>query len=193
MDISHYHLRGSDHYDSLVEQDSPNGVHIYRPSKNARTFFAVMGCFMFIMGIWLFSKSLPDCIDVLKGGPSVSSRVVTCLMPVIGCFLVISGILSVRVYWKRILTLTTNAVQVEFMYGLKTLKFDDILGRRSRATQYGRCTVLVPKGKHLRKLVIKEGFVVDDFYRDWLALLPDLDTADKENRRAAGKLHFWES
>jgi hypothetical protein len=148
---------------------------------------------MFSMGILLFSKSLPDCIDVLKEGPFVTSRVVTCLMPVLGCFLVIGGILSVRVYWKRTLRLTTNAVQVEFMYGLKTLKFDDILGRRSRATQYGSCTVLVPKGKHLRKLVIKEGFVVDDFYRNWLALLPDLDAADKEKRRAAGKLHLWES
>jgi hypothetical protein len=193
MDISHYHFCGSDHYHSLMEQDSPNGLHVYRPSKNARTFFAVMGCFIGIMGIWLFSKSLPGCIEALKGGSSVTGRVVNGLMPVLGCFFVIGGILQVRVYWKRILILTTNAVQVEFIYGLKTLKFDDILGWRSRATQYGHCTVIVPKEKRLRKVVIKEGFVVDDFYRNWLALLPDLDAADKEKRRAAGKLHFWES
>jgi hypothetical protein len=35
--------------------------------------------------------------------------------------------------------------------------------------------------------------VMDDYYRDWLASLPDLDAVDKGNRRAADKLHFWES
>jgi hypothetical protein len=176
-----------------MEENSPDRTHGYRPSRNARAFFAVMGFFMLILGVWLLSMSLPDCIDKLRGGFSLTSQVVTCLMPVIGCFLVISGILSVRVYWKRILKLTTEAVEVEFFYGLRTLKFDDILGRRSRTTQFGSCTVLVPKEKRLRKLVIKEGFVVDDFYRNWIASLTDLDAADTEKRRAAGKLHFWES
>ena len=52
--------------------------------------------------------------------------------------------------------------------------------------------MLVPKGKGQRKLVIKVGYLIDDYYRGWLSSLPDLDAFDKENRRA-GKLHFWES
>jgi hypothetical protein len=51
----------------------------------------------------------------------------------------------------------------------------------------------LPKQKSQRKMVIKEGYLIDDYYRGWLAALPDLDAVDKENRRAAGKLHFWES
>ncbi|HZB87848.1 MAG TPA: hypothetical protein VE291_04240 [Terracidiphilus sp.] len=110
-----------------------------------------------------------------------------------GCFLLASGLLHIRAYWKRILVLTTDAIQVEFLFGLRTLRFDDILGRRSKATRYGSCTVLVPKEKYQPKLIVKEGYVVDDSYRSWLASIPDLDIADKEKRRSAGKLHFWES
>ena len=139
---------------------------------------------MFILGLWLFSMSLPDCFDKLSGF-SLTSQVETRLMPVIGCFLVITGFLSVRAYWKRILKLTRVAVEVEFIFGLRTLKFADILGRRSGATQYGSCTVLVPKQKRLRKLVIKEDFIVDDFYRNWIASLPDLDAANKENAQGS--------
>ena len=178
MDISHDHLRRSDPYHCLVQENSPDGAHVYRPSRMERKFFAVVGFFMFILGLWLFSMSLPDCFDKLSGF-SLTSQVETRLMPVIGCFLVITGFLSVRAYWKRILKLTTEAVEVEFIYGLRTLKFGDILGRRSGTTQFGGCTVLVPKQKHLKKLAIKEDFVFDDFYHNWIASLPDLDAADR--------------
>lgn len=174
-----------------MEQICADGTRIYRPSKRDRTFFAVLGCFTIIAGVWLESKTLPAAIDAIRQGSSRTSP--SCFLAVIGCFFVVGGILQIRVYWKRILMLTADTVKVEFIYGLRGMKFTDILGRRSRATQYGKCTVVVPKTKRLRELVIKEGFVVDDFYQNWLASLPDLDAADKEQRRAAGKLHFWES
>lgn len=159
----------------------------------ARRFFAIMGCLMFIGGVWLLSMSIPACIEAIRDSSSRTSQIINCLMPIIGCFLVIQGFLHVRVYWRRVLILTSDAVTVEFICGLRGMKFSEILGRRSRATQYGHETLIVPKTKGLRKLVIKEGYVVDDVYRNWLASLPDLDAADKEQRRAAGKLHFWES
>ena len=34
-----------------MEAEGLEGVHIYRPSKKARTFFAVMGCFSFVIGV----------------------------------------------------------------------------------------------------------------------------------------------
>jgi hypothetical protein len=107
--------------------------------------------------------------------------------------MVVQGAAIFRSCWKRVLALTPDAIAVEFLYGLRAMKFDDILGRRSQPTQYGQQTLIVPNTRQIRKLVIKEGYVVDDYYRNWLASLLDLDAADKERRRAGGKLHFWES
>jgi hypothetical protein len=176
-----------------MEAEGLESVHIYRPSKKARTFFAVMGCFSFVIGVWLLSQCVPDCMAALSNNSSVSSQVISSLMVILGVFLVVSGVLHVRVYWKRILVLKPEKVEVEFIYGLRSMEYDAIRGRRSRATRYGSCTVLVPKDKSRRKMVIKEGYLIDDYYRGWLSSLPDLDAFDKENRRAAGKLHFWES
>lgn len=155
-------------------------------------FFAVVGCILFMGGVWMLSMAVPDCINELRSGTKLTPRFVSCSMPLIGCFLIAMGLLQIRAYWKRVLILNADAVQVEFVYGLKTLKFNDILGRRTRATRYGHCTVIVPETKRLRKLVIKEGYDVDDFFRTWLASLTDLDAADKEKRREGGNLHFWE-
>jgi hypothetical protein len=176
-----------------MEAEGLESAHIHRPSKKARTFFAVMGCFGFLAGVWLLSRCVPECLAALTNDSSVSQQVISSLMVIIGVFLVVNGALLVRVYWKRILVLKPERVEVEFMYGLRSIEYEAILGRRSRATQYGSCTVLVPKQKSQRRMVIKEGYLIDDYYRDWLASLPDLDAVDKGNRRAAGKLHFWES
>src|SRR5258708_2676959 len=115
------------------------GTHIYRPSKKARTFFAVMGCFSIVVGIWLLSRCIPDLLAALSNRSSGSSLVVSSLMVIVGVFLLVSGALQIRVYWKRILVLEPEKVEVEFIYGLRSIEYEAILGRRSRATQYGSC------------------------------------------------------
>jgi hypothetical protein len=169
-------------------------AHIYRPSKKAIMFFAVMGCLSVVAGIWLLSRCVPDCLIALSNESATHQPLMaSSFMVVVGVFLVVSGVMQVRVYWKRILVLGPERVEVEFIYGLRSMEYAAIRGRRSRATQYGSCTVLVPKEKEQRKMMIKEGYLIDDYYRGWISSLPDLDVIDKENRRAAGKLHFWES
>jgi hypothetical protein len=173
-----------------MEAAGLESVHIYRPSKRARTLFAVLGCLTCVAGLWILWQCLPDLSNKsATRQPLMASSFVA----VVGVFLVLNGVLQVRVYSKRILVLKPQRVEVEFMYGLRGMDYEAILGRRTRATQYGSCTVLVPKEKSQRKIVIKEGYLIDDYYRGWLASLADLDAIDKENRRAAGKLHFWES
>lgn len=189
----HREVSGSHGYHNRMEQKIPDNAHIYRPSQRARMFFAILGCLASIAGIWLLAMSIPSYVAAIREGSSRTATVMAFLMVAIGSFMLVQGIAIFRSYWKRMLVLTSDAVMVEFLYGLKSIKFADILGRRSRATQYGSCTRIVPKAKSLPKITIKEGYIVDDIFRRWLALLPDLDAADKEKRRAAGKLHFWES
>ncbi len=178
---------------SSMEPHSPIGMRIYRPSKRSRTFIAVSGGFVFIAGIWVLATLVPSQIAQLRNDPRPAALLYCCLSAAIGGFMVLQGIALFRSYWKRVLILTADAVMVEFLYGLRALKFTQILGCRAQHTRYGRQTVIVPNARPLRKLVIKEGYIVDDFYRDWLASLADLDAADKKRRRAEGKLHFWES
>ena len=171
---------------------SDSGTHVYRPSNKARLFFVVLGCFQLLGGAWLLSIGLHGWLKPFDRSASGSDPLVIAFPIIIACFLVISGALSIRIYWKRILKLSVDAVEVEFLYGARSLKYSAIKGRRSKGTQYGRCTVLVPSEQHLRKMVIKEGFIVDDFYKDWLSSIPDLDLIDKAKRKADGKLHWWE-
>ncbi|MDT7812546.1 MAG: hypothetical protein QOJ42_2462 [Acidobacteriaceae bacterium] len=133
-------------------------THTYRPSKKVRTFFAVMGCFSFVVGIWPLSRCIPDLLAALSNRSSGSSLVVSSLVVIVGVIFVVSGPLQIRVYWKRILVLEPEKIEVEFIYGRRSIGFEATLGRRSRATQYGSCTVLVPKDKSQRKMVIKEGY-----------------------------------
>jgi hypothetical protein len=158
-----------------MEQESLDGTHVYRPSKKARIFFVIVGCFQLLLSVWLLSIALPEWLKAFSSSASGSDRLAASFRIVLASFLAMSGILSIRIYWKRILRLTADTVEVEFMYGLRSLNYKTILGRRSKATQYGRCTVLVPNDKRLRKMVIKGGFIVDDFYRNWLTTIPDLD------------------
>jgi hypothetical protein len=44
----------------FLEAEGLESTHIYRPSKKARTFFAVMSYFGFVMGVWLISRCVPD-------------------------------------------------------------------------------------------------------------------------------------
>jgi hypothetical protein len=127
-----------------MEAEGLESVHIYRPSKMARTFFAVMGCFSFVLGVWFLSRCVPDCMAALSNNSSVSSQVISSLMVIIGIFLVVSGVLHVRVYWKRILVLKPEKVEVEFIYGLRSMEYEAIRGRRSRATRHGSCRSRTP-------------------------------------------------
>lgn len=176
-----------------MKESVPIGTRVYRPSKKSRIFFAIMGGFGFAGGVWILANLAPWSIAQFRENPRPTSLLLCCFNVAIGGFMVIQSIAILRSYWKRAIVLTSNSVTVEFLYGTRTLRFGDILGRRTQPTQYGQQTVIVPKAKQFRKLIIKDGCVVDDYYRNWLASLPDLDAIDKERRRAEGKLHFGES
>lgn len=73
------------------------------------------------------------------------------------------------------------------------MRLNEIRGRR-REPGRGARTILLPLDKKQGKLIIKDGvgFVFDDFYRRWLATIPDLDAIDLEQRRKDGKLRWYE-
>src|SRR5260370_38393616 len=97
---------------------------IYRPSKKARTFFAVMGCLSVVAGIWLLSRCVPDCLIALSNESATHQPLMaSSFMVVVGVFLVVSGVLQVRVYWNRILVLCPGRVQVGVIFGLRSMEY----------------------------------------------------------------------
>jgi uncharacterized membrane protein HdeD (DUF308 family) len=73
-----------------MEAGGLESAHIYRPSKKARTFFAVMGCLSFLVGVWLLSRCIPECLVALTNNSFVSQQVISSLMVIIGAFLVVN-------------------------------------------------------------------------------------------------------
>jgi hypothetical protein len=60
------------------------------------------------------------------------------------------------------------------------LRFDEILGKRTRAAagRFGdACTLLIPRDQKRSTLPISADFLFDEVYTNWLASLPDLDGA----------------
>lgn len=100
--------------------ETGNNSHVYRPSNEARTFFVNFGCFQLLLGAWLLSIALPEWLKTFGSSVSGSVRLVVSLPILFGCFLVISGVLGVRMFWMPILKLSMDAVEVEFLFGLLT-------------------------------------------------------------------------
>ena len=123
-------------------------AHIYRPSKKARTFFAVMGCLSVVAGIWLLSRCVPDCLIALSNESAAHQPLMaSSFMVVVGFFLVVSGVLQVRVYWKRILVLGPERVEVEFIYGLRSMEYAAIPGAALKSDTIWELYCARPQGE----------------------------------------------
>jgi len=117
-----------------------------------------------------------------------------------GIFL-IGGFLVFRSASRAIVVLTQDEVESTGLWRRQTIRLSEIRGKRWD----GRRMNIFSRDEKQRKLVIYcgLGFVFDDFYRTWLATIPDLDAIDRDQqriaresdlivRRKADKLRFYE-
>jgi len=167
-----------------ITADNPR---VYLPSRRSKITLVVNGCSQIVMGVFTTFIFVRDGIYNSSGFDF--------MVPfVLGVWFFTIGFIFIRGALKLSVVLSSNSIRVHTLVRSTTLPFDEILGKRSRAGKYSTHTLLIPKGKHHRKIVIKPsfGFAFDDTYTHWLASVPDLDAIDKEKRRAAGNLHIWE-
>jgi hypothetical protein len=114
-----------------------------------------------------------------------------------GLFLVILSALIFRGASRVSVVLRSDEIESNGVWTSAIMRFSNIRGRRNESGGNSSVTrtILLPVDKKQTKLVIKDGlgFAYDDFYRNWLAAIPDLDAIDLAQRRKDGKLRIWET
>jgi hypothetical protein len=167
-----------------ITADNPR---VYLPSRRSKITFILVG------GAQIAFGSFHAIIFTINGGfrGNRSDFMLPFVLAI--CFWTI-GLIIIHGASKLSVVLSSNSIRVRTLYRSTTLRFGEILGKRSRAGRYSIHTLLMPKDKIHPKIVIKGSFgiVFDDAYTTWLASIPDLDAIDREKRRAAGRLHIWE-
>jgi hypothetical protein len=127
-----------------------------------------------------------------KTGPHAAMVVIG-----IGLLVFLLGLLTFRGASRVSVTLTSDAIESVGLWSRRTMHFSEIRGRRREAGGSSGLdrTILLPKDRKRGKIIIKDGlgFVCDDFFKNWLATVPDLDAIDREQRRKDGKLRWYES
>jgi hypothetical protein len=166
---------------------TPEFSRTYRLSKFYRIFLRVIGCGTAAMGLAAFYASADH--HFTENNPHV---VLICV--IVGFFILILGLLTFRGASRVAVVLTPDAIESIGLSSRLTMRFTEIRGRRREAGGGVSRTILLPRDKTHGKLIIKDGlgFVYDDFYRNWLATVPDLDAIDRDQRRKEGKLRWYE-
>jgi len=114
----------------------------------------------------------------------------------IGLLVFLLGLFTFRGASRMSVVLTSDMIESIGLCSHRTMHFSEIRGRRHEAGGNSGLdrTILLPKDMTQGKIIIKDGagFVYDDFYKNWLATVPDLDAIDREQRRKDGKLRWYE-
>ena len=88
---------------------------------------------------------------------------------------------------------TTSHVYIRGLLRYRELRLADVVGKRKRVGKSCTITYLISNPTaRLSPARLPDDVAYDETFNAWLASVPDLDAIDKEKRRAAGKLHFWE-
>ena len=156
---------------------------IYLPSHGWKVASVIVGCCQIGLAAFL--------TFIFLTGDHRADLAIPCYLATT-CLII--GVIFIRGASKVSVTLYADAIRVHGLVFSTTLQFDEILGKRRRQGKNSTHTLLIPKDKRRRKIIIKGSYSMnfDDTYNNWLASLPDLDATEKEKRRAAGKLHIWE-
>ena len=101
---------------------------------------------------------------------------------------------SILAVFRSKLRWSSDSIEICDSGGSRRFKIADILGRRSAISRSGRTVKLVLAAPGARDVKIAMDYVLpfDRDFIDWIDALPDLDAADKEQRRAEGRQQLWE-
>ena len=170
---------------------------IYRPDRSMKIVFAISGCVLLLFGgifTFLFGKlfSLYFAQNSALADSTPASRILMLLVVICGALAVLLCAIGATIQLRKLsrfyITLTADSIRFQSPLGAYTLRFDEILGKRNRAAagRFGdSCTLLIPRDEKRRTLPISADFLFDDVYANWLASLPDLDSAIMPTPNAA--------
>jgi hypothetical protein len=101
---------------------------------------------------------------------------------------------SILAVFRSKLVWSSDSIEISDSRGSHRIKIADILGRRSAISRSGRTVKLVLATPGAKDVKIAMDYVLpfDRDFRDWIDALPDLDAADKQQRRTEGRQHLWE-
>lgn len=169
---------------------TPEFPKTYRQSTLSRIIMPILGCITAGVGLMVVCSA---------ANPRYRHEQVFVIC--FGLFGFAIGALVVRLALGLSVVLTSDTIEVTGLWSRSTLRFNEIRGRRYD----GRRMNIFPRDESQTKLVIMNfsGFAFDDFFRNWLASIPNLNAIDHDRQHAAresdlierrkkGKLRFYE-
>lgn len=156
--------------------ESHGDSRIYACSGRRRTFLLVTGLGFAVAGVWGLGYFLTQGAHAPAG-----------MLAVLACVFAPLGLYFLAYVLRYRIVLRPDAIDVRGILVERTLRRDEIAGRRDIKTRNARTTVLVAKALGARDLKLSS-FILhgqgDPALKHWIEALPDLDAADLRRSEA---------
>jgi len=159
--------------------------HVYRRSRGGRVFFVGVGAVLAFIGVFFITAPVWCYFaDIVPRGPLSAFAFTT----VLGCLGLSLGSVMVISTLTGQIDLYADAIEVRsaLPFGNRRLERKDIAAKLTMFI-YVPTYVLYPRRKDQKKLTVSVMGTEDDYYREWMAGIPDADREFFRSRRT-GKL-----
>ena len=157
----------------------------FDPSLYPRTYLASLATRILLTFVSLMCMAFGALgIFYLPHDPQIRSGAALILLMGLSTLFVLLGAYLLAEIFSLRLTLSADAIELRSLTSRRSMRRDEIAGRRLLSAQYFNVIALFPRDQAQKKLKLTLLFRTDAAFELWFAAIPDLDAQEREQSAA---------